>query len=40
MKTLIAAAMLLALATPGHAAPKGEWFLIFDTWFCDVHDYE
>ena len=34
MKTLIAAAMLLALVTPAHA----EWFLIFDTWFCDVHD--
>jgi len=38
MKTLIAAALLLALAVPAHAASKGEWFLILDTWFCDVHD--
>lgn len=38
MKTLVAAAVLLALASPVHAAPEGEWFLIFDTWFCDVHD--
>ena len=38
MKTLIAAAMLLALTTPARAAPEEEWFLIFDTWFCDVHD--
>ena len=34
MKTPIAAALLLALTIPAHA----EWFLIFDTRFCDVHD--
>lgn len=38
MKTLVTAAVLLALTTPGDAAPKGEWFLIFDIWLCDVHD--
>ena len=38
MKTLVTAAVLLTLTTPGHAAPKGEWFLIFDIWLCDVHD--
>ncbi len=37
MKTLIAAAALLA-STSAYAAPKGEWFLLFDTRFCDVHD--
>lgn len=36
MKTLIAAAMLLALTTPAHAASKGEWFLILDAWFCST----
>jgi hypothetical protein len=38
METLIKVAVLLALATPAYAAPKGEWFIVFDTWFCDVHD--
>lgn len=34
MKTFMFAAVLLALATPAHAAPKGEWFLIFDMKMC------
>ena len=34
MKSLIAAALLLALTFPAHAAPKGEWSLIFDAWTC------
>ena len=38
MKSLIAAAALLALASSAHAAPKGQWFLLFDTRYCDVHD--
>jgi hypothetical protein len=38
MKSLIAAALLLALVFPAHAAPEDEWFLIYDLWFCDVHD--
>ena len=38
MKTLIAAAVLLALTTSSPAAPKGDWFLFFDVWACDVHD--
>ena len=36
MKTLIAAAMLLALTTSAHAAPRGEWFLTLDAWFCST----
>jgi len=24
----------LTLASPAYAAPKGEWFLILDTWYC------
>lgn len=39
MKTLVAiVALLIATTNPNYAAPQKEWFLIFDTWFCDVHD--
>lgn len=35
MKILIAVVMLLALASPTHAASKGEWRLTFHITMCD-----
>jgi hypothetical protein len=32
VKTLVAAALLLALTSSVHAAPHGHWYLFLDTW--------
>jgi len=36
VKTLIAISLLFALTTSSHAAPRGEWFLMLDVWFCST----
>ena len=45
MKRLMIAATALALTAPAaiapaHAAPRGEWFLVFDMWFCSTKSCE